>query len=366
MSTVDPDTVQAQGIEYRPVRGTHIEEWCQVNLTQPLVDYGVEVDGQQAAIVFNDPDDAGWMIGDIRPASDVPGADQSSNVKTTRSNNGKLSIFLSGDDLAALGVDTEATPTEPVVIEIVAGGGLIGIRQMQQRDVEKQTLDEKLWELPDQMREDYVAVVEEDYTPDEWADERELSPREAQSGTDEAAVYIRRNVKAAKEILNDRDGKGRNPDSDGVRGIGLVWVSRQHIRSDLESGYSVPVSKAIRRALPEAADANEIGVEFDFDPDGETGMLTGTVAADDDIGNVQGTERWVTVEERSDGIISAVDGETTWDYRCPLPMRGVGQLDFNINDVDGAPVHVYAGKRRIGVDTPEIVTISTTQPQIER
>jgi antitoxin component of MazEF toxin-antitoxin module len=285
---------------------------------------------------------------------------------------GSLAVRIPNEQLEAIGIDFSTDPEDkdPPVVNVFAGDDVLTIEPLRTQEVEI-SMDESLHMLPEKMRQDYKAVVEDGKTPSEQAEDRGFEKPENPGvsggvGTADPKYHIERNVEEAKRRLNDPEGEGR-PEEGSERTAELVRVSRQRIREIDPAGFRTRITTALRRALPDSADtpwydADEIGLEFDLMTAHDIGILPAVVETrPDKIGNGREDDRWMRVEETS-----PQPGKMNKSFRVRIPKSALTALGYNPDHADGAPIDVWAGSENggsIALSPPESRTIVIDKPE---
>lgn len=391
----ETESVEATVAQFETAMGIPVDdEGFRFTLTDALIAAGVDPDDPQSSVVLTDPGEGtlwnrspegegdefvareeeseGLVVGYVRDSEEVGIGRGKTNVRRVMGHPDRtwLALYLRYDELEAMGIDFNRDGSSRPVLNVYAADGVIGLSELPKRDVEYETIDSRLYDLPKQMREAYVAVVEEGYTAAEWAEERELShPDERETTTADPAYYVERLVEEACDRLNDPEREGREIDEETEqRGVQLTRVSRSTIRgsSGKYTGYRVSVAAAIKRSLGgDAPDseitADKIGIQFDYPNSEDMGMLLGGVATDDEVEDGRTNERWVSVETQNQS-----NGDITPRYRVHIPDRGLELLGYDTDACDGAPIDVWAGQTTIAFQMPELhrLTAKTAVPEV--
>lgn len=346
-------------------------------LTDPLEAAGVDRSDPNAAVVFNDVDDEGILIGEIRDADEVGTGKNSANVRAVATNNNagrspnakaSLSLLLNAEWMDDMGVDIDAENDNRAILNVFASeDGYIAFQKLREREVAHESIDDRLYELPTQIRKDYVAVVEEGYTADEWADERGLTRNEdSESEVYDAAYYVRQNVEKAKDILNDPDGEGRDLDEQDVEtneGT-IVRVLKTTLNQHSTGGFRVEATAAIERALrnePDKLNADKMGIEYDYMSFDD--MVPGVIETGEAVQSGVTNERWGSVDDHATtppGMDEMPDDMHA--FRVLVPQRVLEELGYDLDNADDAPIDVWGGDGMIAFSPPKMIQLSFPSP----
>ena len=155
----------------------------------------------EASVRLGQPgEDAQALTGVLLTGSNVDSGRNDPNYRKILRTGGSLAVAVSKADLDAIGVD-HSENTRPVV-DVWAGEGVIAFAPIETRVIHVDTELDPVRALPDVLEQDYRAVVEEEMDPEEWAEQRGLTPMEESSGSSyNPKYYINQNVKKAKKLV---------------------------------------------------------------------------------------------------------------------------------------------------------------------
>lgn len=378
MSKTQSERITAEQQQYNATTGftnSADNDGYLFTLTQPLRDLGVELDGESKSIVFNDPSD-GRLSGVVADSDEVGEGRGGKNVRKIRQGDSLL-VFIRNDELEEIGVEFDPDDGILPVVNVYAGDGVITFEtiQFEEVDLGMQTLekgeaeiDRKLMMLPEKMRQDYIAVVEEGKSPEEWAEERDLAATETSPNLPEN--YIKQRVETAKSKLDDVEGEGRPRFKRGGRKKEILQVGRRPIAVHKDS-YRVYITDAVKRAVPESEWSEVTGIEYIPDSIKDFGKLFGGIVMEDEGGNFDGRSNprvnSITRASPNDGY----EGSSFYVY---VPKDKLEALGYDLAEIerryannDPLQIKIHAGSRMVGFghdDGPDTRTIEVPQPSV--
>lgn len=352
-------------------------------VTEPLRHLGIPVgdgsDEMTASIKFNPPAD-GLLTGVVKTGDDVSDGRSDSSQSQCVITDKTAVIYISNTRLSQLGCPTDTPPT----LEVWAGDGAIIFKPIEEIEYSINELStDPLSDLPDQVREDYIAIVEEGKSPAEWAEERGLNRNpqywavniedektkpsdeygieghESQSPKYDAKYYITRNVEKAKRHLDaHRESVATTTqvspftaspvDVDETKRT-VSFTNTGLTKLHLDQGtYRVSLTPAIRNALPDFQLDSEISLKFDLDHYYDS-LVPAHVVTGSNAKDGRGRRDWRKVTDTGN------NSDTTGHiYRVRLPDPVLNELGYETENgaAVGEYINILAGDRIVAFQQP--------------
>lgn len=383
----ETETVEVEHIDtvrFRPAdggwRATVTDAMKHLGLEADMIATENDPEGVDVGIRFNEPDpDHGQLTGVLVTDDNLEGGRTYRNQRKVWLSGTAMNLVLSEAMLNNAGIECDRESDVPPVAEMWAGEGVFILKSVEMRDIEKATVNHELDRLPDQMREDWIAVEVEGQSPAEVADERGLkTPEPSPETVDKTYQYpgqqVKENVKKANKILDDRR-------EDAIEAVNSARESEEALFKPAERSvitttapnvYSLSVTDTIRQALDDDVSGEDaVKVSLKFDPDAAAdGVVPAHVLTGDGAmgGHGKSLVRKVNAKEPAPDYMPD-DGELTPEhhrYSVKLPEAVISELGYDPDDPVGEHIATLTSDGAVAFEPNQKDVVEVTPPELKK